>query len=78
MALRRGHLSDHPLVAIPLDAIGVDLVLESVRVQDRSLSQKPLMAKNVEFKLSLPVAPACDCVGTMHTAPQRGDVESIY
>jgi hypothetical protein len=66
MPLHCAHFSDLSFVGIPFETIGIDLVLESVRVQDGCLTQKPFVAKDVKFKLSLPVAPAGYCVWTMH------------
>jgi hypothetical protein len=60
--MHRACFLDLPFVTVPLDAIVIDLVLESVRAQDRCLSQEPFVAKDVKFNLGLPVAPASDCV----------------
>jgi hypothetical protein len=60
--LHRARFPNLPFVAVPLGSIVIDLVPESVRVQDRRLPQEPFVAKNVKFNLGLPVAPAGDCV----------------
>lgn len=72
-----GHFADQPFVGIPFHAISVDLVLESVTIQDRRLVQEPFVTANVKFNFSLPIPPAGNRLWMMHTAPQRRDVETL-
>jgi hypothetical protein len=78
MRLHRAHFPDLSFVGVPFETIGFDFALESAGVQDGSFTQKPFVAKNVEFDLSLPIAPAGYCVWTMHRCTSTWDVETLY
>jgi hypothetical protein len=70
--------ADQPFVGIPLHAILIDLVLERCRIQHGRFVQKPLMAADMEFQLSLAITPAGDCIGVMHHSTSTlGIVESL-
>ena len=77
MRLHCGHFLDQTFVGIPFQTIGVNLALESVRIQDGRLVQEPFVTANVKFNFSLPIAPAGNRFWLMYTAPHRGDVETV-